>query len=721
MARVARIDVRFSPLALLRRHVEVERAGDPAARAGAGRGRRGLNLRAGAGAAATGGGRPARGAAGPDARRPAPGDRRARAGRERRRSSTIAHRERAGAGGRCTSRSCRIRGAARPVGRSPRPRTRRSACAGGRVDARGAFDVAARRGHATLRASRARLELEADASIDGDAVAGAGARSRPPIWPRPAARWRATSASRGWRWPGTGGSTLDGGGTVGRAVAARRRRGFRRSRSATHACAGSDARRSGFPNLGRSRGAGRARPARPTLSLGGAAACDRRPSRCTPPAATSRAHARDRGAPAAARRPARPARRRGGDRRSTRCRSVIPRRPGRCAGARGCRSGTAIALSGFELGADAQRLVAELRAGRREADARTSSSSRLDLGRLPRALVPPALGLGGVVDADVDVRAEAGARAAPASPRSAVAGGRIRGHRNLSFELDARTGARPRARRVARARRSGLAAPARGSIFPARGRRATRARRSRSTSTSTTPISPTSPGRRRRQGRRAARREGTRAGLASSSTAASGGRGCRLAVTGRGLAFDEHSVGDLALAVNGEGDGSLAARLTSTAPARTRIDVTTAAVGARDSSPSARRRRRWRARPSRSRARSIGCRWRCWRAPRAAPAASAARCRRSWPSPGRASEPEGTRRRRRRRRDRASGFRPPTRASSWTSTARAVDGAGAGGPRSSARCWPLEARVGLPLGAAAAAGAARGRAARACARCSDRS
>ena len=49
----------------------------------------------------------------------------------------------------------------------------------------------------------------------------------------------------------------------------------------------------------------------------------------------------------------------------------------------------------------------------------------------------------------------------------------------------------------------------------------------------------------------------------------------RLTVAGRGLAIDDHQIGDLSLAVNGEGDGTLAAQLTSVAPARTRIDVTT--------------------------------------------------------------------------------------------------------------------------------------------------
>ena len=79
-----------------------------------------------------------------------------------------------------------------------------------------------------------------------------------------------------------------------------------------------------------------------------------------------------------------------------------------------------------------------------------------------------------MVDADVDVRAELGGPPRIAA-KAALAGGRIRGHRNLSFELDAALD-RGRARGKLRAR--GLAIDARAtSIFPANGRRETRARR----------------------------------------------------------------------------------------------------------------------------------------------------------------------------------------------------------------------------------------------------
>ena len=141
----------------------------------------------------------------------------------------------------------------------------------------------------------------------------------------------------------------------------------------------------------------------------------------------------------------------------------------------------------------------------------------------------------------------------------------------LTAELEARARARRSCARVGWA--SGADAP--GSTFPAPGRRATRARRSRWTSKSTTPIwrssrarSPRSRGTRRRALKGRAR-------VSFQLDGKVGRPRLQLAVTGRGLAFDEHSIGDLALTVNGEGDGSLAAQLTSTAPARTRIDITT--------------------------------------------------------------------------------------------------------------------------------------------------
>ena len=73
----------------------------------------------------------------------------------------------------------------------------------------------------------------------------------------------------------------------------------------------------------------------------------------------------------------------------------------------------------------------------------------------------------------------------------------------------------------------------------------------------------------------------------------------QLAVTGRGLAYGKHTVGDLELTVSGEGNGATAARLTSVAPARARIDVTTplslrSILCAARPTP-----RRWRARASR--------------------------------------------------------------------------------------------------------------------------
>ena len=168
--------------------------------------------------------------------------------------------------------------------------------------------------------------------------------------------------------------------------------------------------------------------------------------------------------------------------RSTRWRSAIPeatwtlRRRARLSLAGG------LALTGFELHADGQRVAIDLRADDRERTAHVVVS-RLDLGRLPRALVSPAMGLGGVVDASVDVRAQSGAGARPRVVATAkLAGGRIRGHRDLSLDLQARM-ERGRASGAFNARAPGIAATARfdlpGEWPPRNAARADRSRRRR--------------------------------------------------------------------------------------------------------------------------------------------------------------------------------------------------------------------------------------------------
>ena len=157
--------------------------------------------------------------------------------------------------------------------------------------------------------------------------------------------------------------------------------------------------------------------------------------------------------------------------------------------------------------------------------------SRLDLGRLPRALVPPALGLGGTVDADAAQRG-----------RPVAAHRRRRGRRRRPHPAAIATcpsiwrgsSTRGRARGRLRARGLGAAAVARFDLpgaWPPRNQRAPIAldvdvsrHRSRGRG---------GRDRRRRRGAAAAR-EGARAGFDPSSTAASGSRACGPRSPGKG-------------------------------------------------------------------------------------------------------------------------------------------------------------------------------------------
>ena len=231
--------------------------------------------------------------------------------------------------------------------------------------------------------------------------------------------------------------------------------------------------------------------------------------------------------------------------------------------------GPALVLSGFELGADAQRLAVDLRLGGARPSAHVVAW-RVDLARLPPALVSPGLGLGGTVDADM--RAELGP-APRIAAKAALADGRIRGHRNLALELDAALD-RGRARGELRAR--GLAVDARATFdlpgeWPPRNARAplvlsldTGDADLAAIARTIADVTEQAPAPVKGRARVSLRLDGK-----------VGKPRLQLAVTGRGLAYGKHTVGDLDLTVSGEGNGSMAARLTSIAPVRTRIDVTT--------------------------------------------------------------------------------------------------------------------------------------------------
>ena len=173
MARVARVDVWFSPRALLRRHVDVRALEIRRPELALVQDARGLNL--------------ARALAPPHpAARPAPRRRRARRAAARRiaidvralavTGGVIDYRSsRRGSAGRrrtSTSPTCRFtaRRASTAIASRPDAAIR---VRGGQADARGTFDLRTRRGQATVRARRcAGVGLTADGSIDGDRIAG---------------------------------------------------------------------------------------------------------------------------------------------------------------------------------------------------------------------------------------------------------------------------------------------------------------------------------------------------------------------------------------------------------------------------------------------------------------------------------------------------------------------------------------------------------------------
>ena len=231
-----------------------------------------------------------------------------------------------------------------------------------------------------------------------------------------------------------------------------------------------------------------------------------------------------------------------------------------------------VALSGFELAdvtTPGQRLAIDLRA---HGDVKTAHVvvSRLDLGRLPRALIDPAMGLGGVVDADV--RAEDGAH-----PRilatAKLAGGRIHGHRDLSLDLDARLEG-GRARGGLKARAPGVAATAHFDLpgdWPPRNKRAPIALDVEVGDTDLAAIAKTVAD-------TAGQKVPRLAGHARASIKIDGRVGeprAQVSLTGRGLAFEDRRIGDLDVSLKGEGDGKITAQLTSSAPVHARIDLTT--------------------------------------------------------------------------------------------------------------------------------------------------
>jgi translocation and assembly module TamB len=560
VGRVERIDVHFSPLALLRRHVDVRALEIRRPELSLVQDARGLNLMR-----ALAPGHPA--AVGPgDEAAPAAGGRRTAVDV---RALVI------------TDGDVRFRSAAadaKPVhiaevslnGKASLADDRLVADAalrmrGGRVDARGTFDLGARRGYATVRASLRGVALDADARIDAEEIA---ARAR-----IDAADLRATARAltRDFGLPRvamTGNGRLDV--AVAGTLAAPSLRVSAR-----------------FPALGFGETQARSLNAAlwiPNLGVPEALDLDAGASTLSfgkqtlrAPTVAVRAAGRDVVMHAAIAAPQRlrvdvRGKRQPGAERAMTIEALSVRYPEAIWTLRRrarLAFGDAIVLSGFELGADGQRLAADFRLGGATAKGHLVVSG-LDLGRLPRALVPPAFGLGGTLDADV--RAEDG-EAPRVVARAKLAGGRIRGHRDLSFDLAARLD-RGRLQGKLRARGLGIGAVTHFDLPGAWPPRDSRAPIVLDVDVDDADLAVVAKAIGEVSHAPAARLKG-HARVSVRLDGRVGRPRLRAAVAGRGLAFDDHGIGDLELTVEGEGNGSLAARLTSIAPARTRIDIKT--------------------------------------------------------------------------------------------------------------------------------------------------
>ena len=231
--------------------------------------------------------------------------------------------------------------------------------------------------------------------------------------------------------------------------------------------------------------------------------------------------------------------------------------------------GDTIVLSGLELGAGAQRVTADVRIGGATPTAHVVVS-RLDLGRLPRALVPESVGLAGTFDADL--RAVLGDEPRVAA-KATLAGGRIGRHRDLSFDLDGVLD-RGRAHGRLQARGLGTAAEARFDLPGVWPPRNLRAPLDLQLDVADADLAAVAAAVAEAGGAPPARLRG-HARLSAHLAGRVGQPRLQVTVAGRGLALDDRNLGDVELTVEGEGDGELAARVTTNAPVRTRIDVST--------------------------------------------------------------------------------------------------------------------------------------------------
>jgi translocation and assembly module TamB len=236
--------------------------------------------------------------------------------------------------------------------------------------------------------------------------------------------------------------------------------------------------------------------------------------------------------------------------------------------------GAAPGVTGLALRADRQRVALEAGGADRQRRAHVEVS-RFDLGRLPRALVPPSLGLAGIVDADVTVRAGGNGAAAPnIDAKASLTGGRLRGYRNLSLALTA-TVAGGRARGTLEARGLSTAVAARFDVPSDMDRlRGGRSPLRLDVDVADVDFAKLAAAIAETTGKPIAVRVQGRARLSLRL----GGNAQRprltIAAAARSLRVDEHAVGDLALEITGDGGRPLAARITSAAPTHARVEVT---------------------------------------------------------------------------------------------------------------------------------------------------
>lgn len=237
--------------------------------------------------------------------------------------------------------------------------------------------------------------------------------------------------------------------------------------------------------------------------------------------------------------------------------------------------GARFSIEGFALHAGQERVEADLSQSPRGMRGRLIVA-KLDLARLPRAFVPPALGVAGIVD--VDARLAGSATDPRLDARVSLAGGRFHGYRDLSLTLDAHSAA-ARARGRLEVHGLGAAISTRFELpaaWPIRDRRAPLLL---DLTLAEIDLPSTIQALATATGQPIAAHLRGRAHLTAHLDGTLQDPRLALALGAKALVVDGQPVGDLDLTVHGDGDRPLAARLQVTTSgaggAHTAIDLTT--------------------------------------------------------------------------------------------------------------------------------------------------